>query len=234
MTIDKALNSLNEAIRTLNKLDKKASAIKETSKRVVEVIREEEQQSKRPSKKERDAKRMEKARLAKRVCLSDNPYLRILSVQGDMLNDERYDARQKINDIVTELEWKKEQLERILNQDKEIEVEDVEEKMEEEELKSDYLILYSFEAFYWNQTVDGLRNPVQCLLETVLSVPATEAVCERFFRQTSLTVKRQYVTNMNDDTLRSIAMIKYKKDVFYAICYGKDVLSVLSFVCWEI
>ena len=96
------------------------------------------------------------------------------------------------------------------------------------------MILYSFEAFYWNQTVDGLRNPVQCLLETVLSVPATEAVCERFFRQTSLTVKRQYVTNMNDDTLRSIAMIKYKKDVFYAICYGKDVLSVLSFVCWEI
>ena len=127
-----------------------------------------------------------------------------------------------------------EQLERILNQDKEIEVEDVEEKMEEEEIKSDCMILYSFEAFSWNQTVDGLRNPVQCLLETVLSVPATEAVCERFFRQTSLTVKRQYVTNMNDDTLRSIAMIKYKKDVFYAICYGKDVLSVLSFVCWEI
>ena len=137
MTIDKALNSLNEAIRTLNKLDKKASAIKETSKRVVEVIREEEQQSKRPSKKERDAKRMEKARLAKRVCLSDNPYLRILSVQGNMLNDERYDARQKINDIVTELEWKRQQLDRMLNQDKEIEVDDVEEKMEEEELKSD-------------------------------------------------------------------------------------------------
>ena len=138
MTIDKALNSLNEAIRTLNKLDKKASAIKETSKRVVEVIREEEQQSKRPSKKERDAKRMEKARLAKRVCLSDNPYLRILSVQGDMLNDERYDARQKINDIVTELEWKKQQLDRMLNQDKEIEVDDVEEEMEEEEIKSDW------------------------------------------------------------------------------------------------
>ena len=138
MTIDKALNSLNEAIRTLNKLDKKASAIKETSKRVVEVIREEEQQSKRPSKKERDAKRMEKARLAKRVCLSDNPYLRILSVQGDMLNDERYDARQKINDIVTKLEWKRQQLDRMLNQDKEIEVDDVEEEMEEEEIKSDW------------------------------------------------------------------------------------------------
>ena len=138
MTIDKALNSLNEAIRTLKKLDIKASAIKETSKRVVEVIREEEQQSKRPSKKERDAKRMEKARLAKRVCLSDNPYLRILSVQGDMLNDERYDARQKINDIVTELEWKRQQLDRMLNQDKEIEVDDVEEEMEEEEIKSDW------------------------------------------------------------------------------------------------
>ena len=231
MTIDKAQNALNEAIRTLNELDKKASAIKEASKRVVEVIREEEQQSKRLSKKERVAKRMERARSAKRVCLSDNPYLRLLSVQGDKLNDERSDVRKKMNDIVTELEWKKQQLDRILNQDKEIEVDDVEEEMEEEEIKSDCMILYSFEAFYWNQTVDGLRNPVQCLLETVLSVPATEAVCERFFRQTSLTVKRQYVTIMKDDTLRSIAMVKYKKDVFYAICYGKDVLSVLSFVC---
>ena len=137
MTIDKAQKLLEEAIRTLKKLDKKASVIKETSKRVVEGIREEERQSKRRSKKERDAKRMEKARSAKRVCLSDNPYLRLLSVQGDMLNDERSDVKKKINDIVTELEWKKERLERILNQDMEIEVDDVEEKMEEEELKSD-------------------------------------------------------------------------------------------------
>ena len=231
MTIDKALNSLNEAIRTLNKLDKKASAIKETSKRVVEVIREEEQQSKRPSMKERDAKRMEKARSAKRSRLMDNPYLNTLSLQQRLLDEESSGVRKRINNLEVELERKKQQLDRMLNQDKEIEVDDVEEEMEEEEIKFDCIILYSFEAFSWNQTVDGLQNPIQCLLETVLSVPATEAVCERFFRQTSLTVKRQYVTNMNDDTLRSIAMIKYKKDVFYAICYGKDVLSVLSFVC---
>ena len=231
MTIDKALNSLNEAIRTLNKLDKKASAIKETSKRVVEVIREEEQQSKRPSKKERNAKRMEKARSAKRSRLMDNPYLNTLSLQQRLLDEESSGVRKRINNLEVELERKKQQLDRMLNQDKEIEVDDVEEEMEEEEIKFDCIILYSFEAFSWNQTVDGLQNPIQCLLETVLSVPATEAVCERFFRQTSLTVKRQYVTNMNDDTLRSIAMIKYKKDVFYAICYGKDVLSVLSFVC---
>ena len=137
MTIDKALNSLNEAIRTLNKLDKKASAIKETSKRVVEVIREEEQPSKRPSKKERNAKRMEKARSAKRSRLMDNPYLNTLSLQQRLLDEESSGVRKRINNLEVELEWKKEQLERILNQDKEIEVEDVEEKMEEEELKSD-------------------------------------------------------------------------------------------------
>ena len=77
----------------------------------------------------------------------------------------------------------------------------------------------------------GLRNPIECLAELVLSVSATEAVCERFFRQASLTVKRQYVTNMNNETVRSVAMIKYNRDVFDAICYGRDVLSVLSFVC---
>lgn len=234
MAIDKVQNELEEAERKLKKLEKQARVIKETSKRVVEVIREEEQPSKRPSKKERDAKRMEKARSAKRSRLMDNPYLNTLSLQQRLLDEESSGVRKRINNLEVELERKKQQLDRMLNQDKEIEVDDVEEEMEEEEIKFDCMILYSFEAFSWNQTVDGLRNPVQCLLETVLSVPATEAVCERFFRQTSLTVKRQYVTNMNDDTLRSIAMIKYKKDVFYAICYGKDVLSVLSFVCWEI
>lgn len=77
----------------------------------------------------------------------------------------------------------------------------------------------------------GLKNPVECLAELVLSVSATEAICEHFFRQASLTVKRQYVTNMNNETVRSVAMIKYNRDIFYALCYGEDILSVLSFVC---
>ena len=115
----------------------------------------------------------------------------------------------------------------MMNQDKEMEV-DVEDVTE---CTPEYEKLYSFDSFSWNETFEGLPNPVQCLLETVLSVPATEAVCERFFRQTSLTVKRQYVTNMSNDTLRSIAMIKYNRDVFYAMCYGKDVLSAFFFVC---
>ena len=92
------------------------------------------------------------------------------------------------------------------NKEMEIEVEDV------TEYTPEYEELYSLS---WNETFEGLPNPVQCLLETVLSVPATEAVCERFFRQTSLTVKRQYVTNMSNDTLRSIAMIKYNRDVLW-------------------
>ena len=104
------------------------------------------------------------------------------------------------------------------NKEMEIEVEDV------TEYTPEYEELYSFS---WNETFEGLPNPVPCLLETVLSVPATEAVCERFFRQTSLTVRRQLVTTL----FRSIAMIKYNRDVFNAMCYGKDVLSAFFFVC---
>ena len=39
---------------------------------------------------------------------------------------------------------------------------------------------------------------IQAMMELVLSVPATEAVCERFFRHSSLFAKRQYVTNLNE------------------------------------
>ena len=115
-----------------------------------------------------------------------------------------------------------------MNQNKEMEVEDVEEEVEDvTECTPEYEKLYSFDSFSWNETFEGLPNPVQCLLETVLSVPATEAVCERFFRQTSLTVRRQLVTTL----FHSIAMIKYNRDVFNAMCYGKDVLSAFFFVC---
>ena len=68
------------------------------------------------------------------------------------------------------------------NQDKEI----------GREYTPEYEQLYSFDSFSATKTIDDLPNPVECLLETVLIMATTEALCERFFRQTSLTVKRQY------------------------------------------
>ena len=60
------------------------------------------------------------------------------------------------------------------------------------EYTPEYEKLYSFYSFSATKTIDGLSNPVECLLETVLSVATTETVCERFFHKSSLTVKQQY------------------------------------------
>ena len=108
--------------------------------------------------------------------------------------DEHDTLRDRKSGVAVELEER--QLERrvdglvIQKMEMEEEVEDV------TECTPEYEKLYSFDSFSWNETFEGLPDPVQCLLETVLSVPATEAVCERFLRQTSLTVKRQLVTTL--------------------------------------
>ena len=86
--------------------------------------------------------------------------------------------------ITANLEWEIQQLERrvdMTNQDKEI----------GREYTPEYEKLYSLDTFSATKTIDDLSNPVECLLETVL-IMATKTLCERFFRQTSLTVKRQY------------------------------------------
>ena len=241
MSLNKAQNELEEKERLMGNLDKEKSAISErrsqAEERIDKAVETEVKSAKRTSrrkKREKVTKRLEIARLAKRARM-ESPCLKTLSLRESSINEEYGDLRQDANVIITRLEWKLRQLKRRvdgMNQNKEMEVEDVEEEVEDvTECTPEYEKLYSFDSFSWNETFEGLPNPVQCLLETVLSVPATEAVCERFFRQTSLTVKRQYVTNMSNDTLRSIAMIKYNRDVFYAMCYGKDVLSAFFFVC---
>ena len=42
------------------------------------------------------------------------------------------------------------------------------------------------------------ENGVECMLEEVLSIAVTEAVCERYFRICSTIVKKPSVTKMND------------------------------------
>ena len=50
---------------------------------------------------------------------------------------------------------------------------------------------------------------IQMLMEKVLCVSASEAVCERLFRHSSLFAKRQYVTKLKNDTVHDITFIKH-------------------------
>ena len=48
-------------------------------------------------------------------------------------------------------------------------------------------------------TEDGNKENVEILrdvVNSILCIPASEAVCERFFRNMSLRVKKQYVINL--------------------------------------
>ena len=71
---------------------------------------------------------------------------------------------------------------------------------------------------------NGIENiPLKKFYEKSLSLAATEADCERFFRIVSLTAKRKYTTSMNDETCCSISYLRYYKDeVFYLFGNGKD------------
>ena len=98
--------------------------------------------------------------------------------------DDCEKLRDTRDSIAANLEWEIQQLERrvdMRNQNKEI----------GREYTPEYEQLYSFDTFSVTKTIDGLPNPVECLLETVL-IMATKTLCERFFHKTSLTVKRQY------------------------------------------
>ena len=72
------------------------------------------------------------------------------------------------------------------------------------------------------------------MMDLVLSVPATEAVCERFFRHSSLFAKRQYVTNLNEETARDYSYIKHYLNPLWRLFVDsenvKDVFGI-SYVC---
>ena len=71
--------------------------------------------------------------------------------------------------IAANLEWEIQQLERrvdMRNQNKET----------GREYTPEYEKLYSFYTFSVTKTIDGLPNPVECLLETVLIMATTKTV----------------------------------------------------------
>ena len=64
-----------------------------------------------------------------------------------------------------------------------------------------YKYLYDFEEMINTLIVKENRNKenvaiLRDMVNSVLCIPASEAVCERFFRNLSLRVKKQYVTNL--------------------------------------
>ena len=99
------------------------------------------------------------------------------------------------------------------------------------------LSLYDFDICYQlssstqtfqNRYVD--ENGVQCMLEEVLSIAATEAVCERYFRICSTIVKKPYITSMNAETVNDMASMRYYKIPLCKLIQGKEMFSSLSSV----
>ena len=89
--------------------------------------------------------------------------------------------------------------------------------------------LYDFNITYVKTIViDGTReiqyhnsSYIQMLMEKVLCVSASEAVCERLFCHSSLLAKRQYVTKLNNDTVHDITFVKHYLKVMWSI-FVKD------------
>ena len=88
--------------------------------------------------------------------------------------------------------------------------------------------LYDFDICYQlssstqtfqNRYVD--ENGVQCMLEEVLSIAATEAVCERYFRICSTIVKKPYITSMNAETVNDMAFMRYYKIPLCKLIQGR-------------
>ena len=74
------------------------------------------------------------------------------------------------------------------------------------------------------------KSYIQLMMEMVLSIPATEAVCERFFRYSSLFTKRHYVTNLKESTVRDYTYIKhYFNQLWRLLANNEQVNTVFGF-----
>lgn len=68
---------------------------------------------------------------------------------------------------------------------------------------------------------------IQRFLEYVMSIAASESVCERFFRIPSQIVKRSYVTNMKKTTVREYSFITYYQEIAVALCKGGNIINAI-------
>ena len=93
----------------------------------------------------------------------------------------------------------------------------------------DYTYLYDFDEMINTLNVAEDRNKervaiLRDMVNSVLCIPASEAVCERFFRNMSLRVKKQYVTNLKCKKACMITYLNSNCSLVYDIhkTNGKD------------
>ena len=70
-------------------------------------------------------------------------------------------------------------------------------------------------------------SAIEKLLDDVISISATEAVCEWLFRIRSRIARRNYVTNIKPTTVKTLTILRYFGDGAFALLDNKDVLSYL-------
>ena len=75
-------------------------------------------------------------------------------------------------------------------------------------------LLYDFDTFYFASSSSQVYvrrfsdvNGLQRLFEDVLSIAATEAICERYFRICSMITKIAYVTNLSERTVQRMSFL---------------------------
>ena len=106
-------------------------------------------------------------------------------------------------------------------------------------------LLYDFDTFYFASSSSQVYarrfsdvNGLQRLLEDVLSIAATEAICERFFRICSMITKRAYVTNLSERTVQRMSFIRYYKVEICNLVKKENMFNELRkllmfIVCWK-
>ena len=85
-----------------------------------------------------------------------------------------------------------------------------------------YKYLYDFEEMINTLIVKEDRNKenveiLRDMVNSILCIPASEAVCERFFRNMSLRVKKQYVTNLKCNKACMITYLNSNCSLVYKI-----------------
>ena len=92
----------------------------------------------------------------------------------------------------------------------------------------DFRRFYHFSNPYCSEINCFSNTCTQEFLEKYLSIPASEAVCERFFRRTSQVVRKSYITNILPSTVSNLAYIDFYKDVLMKILMKEDVRPTLE------
>ena len=95
--------------------------------------------------------------------------------------------------------------------------------------------LWSFKNVYHFLQVDLDKNGkdphassvVEKIMDDVLSIPATEAVCERLFRICSGIARRNYVTKIKPETVQTLTTLHYFREAAIALLSHEDVVAHL-------